>query len=672
MARPYMPGRGALISAALFLSCTATLELALSSSLPSSGDSGRAGRALLESHEIAQCDTISFAGCPDHLQDPDLQLAAMRELPSDSGIGSGSGGSAPSEWTCSASFYNANDGCDCNCGAQDPDCGKPGNDKVFNCSPEEQYCMGGICVSATPAPTPLSCSEDIMSICSAPSCAAAYQAYVTCQRNIQNDINCGKPDPFIFYECSRCGVAVDGLEEPEDVPLSTLLALRAFKAAITGDPYGALDTWNEETPVCQWWGVSCNECGDDVTGLYLYGNDLSGTIAPAIGNLISLEWLELFYNDLSGTIPPAIGNLTSLVYLGLEGNDLSGTIPPAIGNLTSLVELWVYDNDLSGTIPPAIGNLTSLLYLTLYDNDLSGTIPPAIGNLTSLVDLTLNGNDLSGTIPPAIGNLTSLVQLYLDGNNLSGTIPPAIGNLTSLVALFLAGNDLSGTIPPAIGNLTSLERLGLLDNDLSGTIPPAIGNLTSLERLFLNGNDLSGTIPPAIGNLTSLVALFLNGNDLSGTIPPAIGNLTSLESLTLNGNDLSGTIPPAIGNLTSLRLNLDLSLNQLVGTLPKELARLPRHPTINLDFNELEGQVPSAFFDATSPTVSVWYNDLKCSNWEVLQEVNIVGVPTCGARAVDMKRMDAGNVQLNCQGQEENGMRTIINSEGVSDTTAFL
>jgi len=150
------------------------------------------------------------------------------------------------------------------------------------------------------------------------------------------------------------------------------------------------------------------------------------------------------------------------------------------------------------------------------------------------------------------------------------------------------------------------------------------------------------------------------------------------------------------------------------GTLPKELARLPRHSGINVNFNELEGQVPSAFFDATSPYVSVWYNDLKCSNWEVLQEVNIVGVPSaselgpppprppfamchvtchlrhlawsqssrvtrgvplhaaCGARAVDMNRMDAGNVQLNCQGQEENGMRTIINSEGVSDTTAFL
>lgn len=27
----------------------------------------------------------------------------------------------PSEWRCSPSFFNASDGCDCNCGAWDPD-----------------------------------------------------------------------------------------------------------------------------------------------------------------------------------------------------------------------------------------------------------------------------------------------------------------------------------------------------------------------------------------------------------------------------------------------------------------------------------------------------------------------------------------------------------------------
>lgn len=34
-------------------------------------------------------------------------------------------------WTCNPSYYNANDGCDCNCGIPDPDCATPG--PVFNC-----------------------------------------------------------------------------------------------------------------------------------------------------------------------------------------------------------------------------------------------------------------------------------------------------------------------------------------------------------------------------------------------------------------------------------------------------------------------------------------------------------------------------------------------------------
>ena len=66
----------------------------------------------------------------------------------------------------------------------------------------------------------------------------------------------------MFLVCSSCGITVDGLVEPEDVPQCTLLALLAFKAAITGDPNGALDTWNEDTPVCLWRGVNCNGCGD--------------------------------------------------------------------------------------------------------------------------------------------------------------------------------------------------------------------------------------------------------------------------------------------------------------------------------------------------------------------------------------------------------------------------
>jgi hypothetical protein len=39
------------------------------------------------------------------------------------GQGGGGGGSgAPGSWTCNASYYDGNDGCDCGCGIADPDC----------------------------------------------------------------------------------------------------------------------------------------------------------------------------------------------------------------------------------------------------------------------------------------------------------------------------------------------------------------------------------------------------------------------------------------------------------------------------------------------------------------------------------------------------------------------
>jgi V8-like Glu-specific endopeptidase len=51
---------------------------------------------------------------------------------------------APGSWTCGAEFYNALDGCDCECGAYDPDCDDPEQD-VFNCDPGQVCQQNGIC-----------------------------------------------------------------------------------------------------------------------------------------------------------------------------------------------------------------------------------------------------------------------------------------------------------------------------------------------------------------------------------------------------------------------------------------------------------------------------------------------------------------------------------------------
>jgi Leucine-rich repeat (LRR) protein len=46
-----------------------------------------------------------------------------------------------------------------------------------------------------------------------------------------------------------------------------------------------------------------------------------------MGNLSSLNTLDLSHNDLEGSIPPELGQLVELNFLNLGFNDLSGSIP---------------------------------------------------------------------------------------------------------------------------------------------------------------------------------------------------------------------------------------------------------------------------------------------------------------------------------------------------------
>jgi hypothetical protein len=55
-------------------------------------------------------------------------------------------GGVPATWTCLASYYNGADGCDCECGAYDPDCANPG--QIYNCSADQTRCDAqGHCAS---------------------------------------------------------------------------------------------------------------------------------------------------------------------------------------------------------------------------------------------------------------------------------------------------------------------------------------------------------------------------------------------------------------------------------------------------------------------------------------------------------------------------------------------
>ena len=50
----------------------------------------------------------------------------------------------PGSWTCDPSYFAALDGCDCECGAWDPDCNDP-NASVYGCSSSQSCVQPGVC-----------------------------------------------------------------------------------------------------------------------------------------------------------------------------------------------------------------------------------------------------------------------------------------------------------------------------------------------------------------------------------------------------------------------------------------------------------------------------------------------------------------------------------------------
>ena len=359
------------------------------------------------------------------------------------------------------------------------------------------------------------------------------------------------------------------------------IVLAALYNATGGSGWANSDNWLSDMPLGVWYGV-ITAAGDQVIGLALGYNELSGEIPPELGSLTNLVKLDLSRNELTGAIPPELGRLTNLKELNFGGNQLTGEIPAELGDLIELEDLFLGDSQLTGAIPPELGGLAKLGRLYLVATQLSGEIPQELGRLTNLRGLRLEANQLTGKIPPELGRLTQLWRLDLHDNQLSGKIPPDLARLSGLGLLNLSANHLVGEIPPELGSFPNLTRaLDLSRNRLVGEIPSELGRLTEVGRLNLSENQLIGKIPPELGELTELGLLDLSANQLSGEIPPELGRLTELKTLDLSQNQLTGEIPTELGSLSNLQ-KLFLSGNGLTGCIPQELRNVPTN-----DFAEL-------------------------------------------------------------------------------------
>ncbi|XP_062203506.1 receptor protein kinase-like protein ZAR1 [Phragmites australis] len=250
------------------------------------------------------------------------------------------------------------------------------------------------------------------------------------------------------------------------------LALLAFKAAVTDDPYSALSRWSEsEADPCRWPGVSCANATSSpgaaprVVGVAVAGKNISGYIPSELGSLLFLRRLNLHGNRLAGAIPAALSNASSLHSLYLYGNRLTGGLPVALCDLPRLQNLDVSGNALSGELPLDLRNCRSLQRLVLARNAFSGEVPAGIWpEMAILQQLDLSSNAFNGSIPPDLGELPRLAgTLNLSHNRFSGVVPPELGRLPATVTLDLRFNNLSGAIPQT-GSLASQGPTAFLNN----------------------------------------------------------------------------------------------------------------------------------------------------------------------------------------------------------------
>lgn len=118
---------------------------------------------------------------------------------------------------------------------------------------------------------------------------------------------------------------------------------------------------------------------------------------PDLSNVTNSS-LSVLHAAFSNPIPSSISRLSALRDLRVDRG--GGTLPAEIGELPSLQTLNLAGMGLTGSLPSELGNVTTLARLRFDLNALTGTLPPSLSKLLQLVELRLDSNRFNSTCWP--------------------------------------------------------------------------------------------------------------------------------------------------------------------------------------------------------------------------------------------------------------------------------
>lgn len=343
--------------------------------------------------------------------------------------------------------------------------------------------------------------------------------------------------------------------------------------------------------------------------LYCHGNEITGTIPTAIGDiLLDLAYLVIYENQLTGSLPTSLAGLEDLRDLYLYDNKLTGSIPSSF-QFNRFRDVVIYANHFTGSLEPVIGYEGSFLQLDVGENAFTGSLPSRICSSSALINLRVNYNDLSGSTPSCIGSLTSLTMLDYGENYFTGTLPPGLVNLLNLTTLLVSANYLSGSLS-SILPAASLSTVDLNDNGFTGELPYSVFT-PSLKAFIAVKNCFRGPISSAVCSSTQLHTLDLSGlaagnscaaplnliflkvyftAAIAGPLPSCIAELSYLTQYYVAGNGIKSSMSDF--TVSSSLVNMSLSNNRLTGTIPLVIQQaVDQFHVFDLSFNHLFGTI---------------------------------------------------------------------------------
>ncbi|KAJ4761272.1 Receptor-like protein 12 [Rhynchospora pubera] len=276
----------------------------------------------------------------------------------------------------------------------------------------------------------------------------------------------------------------------------------------------------------------------ELTSLDLSHNDFDTSPSlEGISQLTKLQYLNLGYNGLAGNIPLYLGNISSLQILNLEGNLLRGSLPnEVIRNLPNLRELYLTSNRINGSLPTSLFELRHLEHVHIFGNLFEGNIPRGLfSNLTSLRSLDLSDNDFDGHFSfLELANLSMFTEINLSNNN----------NLA--IQVNYPGCEIAPSLQLKLLIMSSSpgysDYFWELTNEFNMIGIDSSWEDVSIDVVYSTHDDLQHFSFATKGSFYNFSTVFfgllsgvdLSRNKFSGLIPPGIRNTNPIKFLALH------------------------------------------------------------------------------------------------------------------------------------------